>query len=149
MGSLQCQPINKRRVLHAALLLYNVRKFMREQLLSDYCCRSVLFLCKHHISPHRVGQRIHRSRRLGGRGVGMHPHLTEVVPKTRLHEGAGRWIQWLAGGAKNFVDDWRHLGRFHRIDGFALQLIVLTLRTFAAASVIPTRALALQEPTLG
>jgi hypothetical protein len=77
----------------------------------------------------------------------MHAHMTEIVTEARLEEGAGGRIEWLAGGAKDIVDDLWNFGSFEIIARPALEqpFLLRTLRALAAARVCSAGALTLQE----
>jgi hypothetical protein len=61
-----------------------------------------------------------------GVGIGVHPYPAEVVPKSRLHKGAGRVIERLARRSQRFVDDRRrrNLARIAGLDPLRLQAFV-------------------------
>jgi hypothetical protein len=80
-----------------AVLLYYVRQLVRKKHPARCRCGRVMIGVEDHVSTHRVGQCVDRSRRLSGPCVGVHPHLAEVVAEVRLHEGAGGRIERLAG----------------------------------------------------
>jgi hypothetical protein len=61
----------------------------------------------------------------------MHPHLTEVVSEAQLEDGSCFQIERLAGRAEHSMNDGRNFGRFHRVNSFALQTILLARFTLA------------------
>ena len=54
-----------------------------------------------------VGERVDRPRRAVRPGIGVHAHRAEVRAESRLHEGASRRIERLAGRAQDFSHDRR------------------------------------------
>ena len=95
-----------------AILLHHMCQFVRQQAISRCGLRGVFTCGKHHIVPHRVCQRIDRSRRLSRLPAGVHAHPAEIVAEARLHERACGRIERLAGRAQHFVHDVRHTGWF-------------------------------------
>jgi len=79
-----------------------------------------------------IGQRVDGLRRLRSPGIGMHPHLAEVMAEAGLHEGTRRRRKRLTRGVQNLMHDGWDRGRLSRVHGEALQLLpfLLTLRTF-------------------
>jgi len=79
----------------------------------------------------------------------MHPHVTEIVPKARLHKGASVLVKRLARRPQYIVDDRWNLGGFAlTIDRAPLQVQPLLTTGFTIAAcqgVISTVAFASQD----
>src|SRR5829696_3800633 len=58
-----------------------------------------------------VSERIHVLSRLGRAGIRMHPHIAEILAKSRIEEGAGGRVDQLARRAQDFADTAGCLGR--------------------------------------
>ena len=79
-------------------------------------------------------------------------YAAKVLSETRLKEGAGGWVEWLAGRAQDFVDDGRDISltlgpSLARGKGSALQGLFLlpALGAFAARNrAVAAGALALK-----
>ena len=111
-------------------LLKRVREFVRQQPLAGEGTRRVLPFPEHDVGAHRVRQRVHRSRRVCGPGIGMHAPISEIVTEARLRHGAGDRVDGLAGGRQHFVrDPWcRHFAPVAGTHPFRLQRPVLVVR---------------------
>ena len=78
-------------------LLNDVGKFMREQSTPTGTVFCVLPIGKHNVPTQGESPGIHRLHHLRGNGSSMHAHTTEVVPKSRLEEGAHPGVEDRAG----------------------------------------------------
>src|SRR6266700_7642544 len=96
-------------LMSSSALLNHMRQLMRQQPLPFTSLRLILPFPKHHISPHCIGQGIHRLRRFHRSFIGMHPHLAEIVPEARLHEVTCIRVQGLTAGRKHILDYGRYL----------------------------------------
>jgi len=78
-------------------LLQGVSQLVRQKLSAGTSLRRILARTEDHITTHRIGERIDRSRRFRSVGAGMHAHLAEVVAEAWFEEGSSDSIQRLAG----------------------------------------------------
>lgn len=83
----------------SALLLDNVCQLVRKQPLSRARVWRILSGSKDHVTSDRVCKRFNKLCRFSCPRIGMHPDTAEVVPEARLHEGARRRVERLAGRA--------------------------------------------------
>ncbi len=83
---------------------------------------------------HRVGPGVDRLGRSRRPRIGMHPHPAEIITETRLHEGAGRRVERLAGRAQNIMDNGRcfrgRLAGAPQLGRFCVAVSALALRAF-------------------
>src|SRR5258708_39394992 len=68
----------------------------------------ILSLSKHHISSHRICQRIHSLCRLRCLPIGMYSHLTKIMSKARLHKCPCSSIQGLSWRTQSLMHNSRH-----------------------------------------
>ena len=128
-------------------LLRHMDQLVGQQSFSRLGSRRILVRSKHHITPHRVGEGVHCSRRLRIPGTRVHTHVTEVTPEARLHQGADFRIERLPGRAQHLVNDRRHASRLCPLPFFSLQALLLLPALFAlsTAGVLAARAFALEQ----
>src|SRR5215216_2789474 len=122
---------------------------MGEHVLPGRASRPVLASVKYDAPAEGVGSGVYRLRRLGRPGVGVYPHLAEVVTETRLHDSAVGLIQRSARRAEHLANDGRHSlrlgGESWTFCGMTSEALVAALGTLAGRSDrAPARALALQ-----
>jgi hypothetical protein len=86
-----------------------MRQFVRDEPAAFVRPGRILSGAEHNIPSRGVGERIHRLGRFSCLCVRVHAHLPEIMPEARLHEAACLRIKRLAGGAEDFVNNWRHL----------------------------------------
>ena len=73
---------------HAGVrLLHHMGQLMRQQLSAFVGVRREAARVKHDVGSDCIGMSIDLLRRPPRRSIGMHPHLTEVVAKSRFKEG--------------------------------------------------------------
>jgi hypothetical protein len=76
-----------------------MRQLMRDQSAPHHGVGRWLTSTDDDVLTHGISPGLHRGRRLGGSGIGVYAHLTEVLPKASLHECPGLRIEGFAGGA--------------------------------------------------
>jgi hypothetical protein len=92
--------------------------------------RHILAPTKHNIAPYGKGSRIHRSRRVGSRGIVMNPHLAEVMAESGLEEGTdgiGQGLSATFHSAYFCFDIWRHVAKLVWIGLRLYSLLLLSL----------------------
>jgi hypothetical protein len=50
----------------------------------------------------------------------MHPHVAEILPEARLHEGTRGGVQRVTRRAQHFTHDWRNFSGLAFVGRFAL-----------------------------
>jgi hypothetical protein len=87
-------------------LLHDMGELVSQQPSPARRPRRKLTRAENYILPKRIGQRIHRLRRLGGLGVGMHLHMAEIATEAGFHECAGFGIEQPTRRPEDLVDNW-------------------------------------------
>jgi len=89
----------------AALLLHDVRKFVRQHPAPGGALQCVGLRAEDEILTNCVRHRADGLRGLSGARAGVHTNLAEIVPEAWFHEGAHGWVKRLAGRAQYFMHD--------------------------------------------
>lgn len=126
-------------------LLHDVGQLVREEMSPGRGVRDEAIAAEGDVAPHGVGARLDRARRLGRLLIRVRPHVSEVAPEARLHEGARLGVERAARRGQHFADDGRGrlaLSGINRLNALGLHallrlprlLLTLTLRAPAAAA---------------
>lgn len=118
-----------------AALLRDVSQFVGEQMGAGTGLRRIATRIEHDVVAYSVGEGIDAPRAGGSAGVIVDTHLTEIVSKSRFHEGTGRGLERATGRTQNVVDDGRCSGGGLRgpcgLPAFTLQAFLFTFLALA------------------